>query len=448
MNKQFYIMMLVIILEFILILITSYSLLHGLLIFACLFVVVVFFLKKQDPIPIITIVSLCILASIHVARLSYIVISILLVIYILYYFINPIHRNNMKPISSVQVFFYFWVLFATLQLLISPHHQSTWEHYRSLIFGILVIFLITRFVNTLEKLKILYLVWGTCVLATIFVAYWEIFTGNSLLPMTAYPHLNVATVGFFNHNNYSFFLGLSLPIIFYWLRGNFIYQLIALFIITSTYYIVYTNNTRSVLVVLLITSIFPLINTIFVDKKQSVSRLFGIVTLLVVVIFNVDFIKNTIESISTLNFIDDSINLRKQLFLSGFAIFKENPIFGVGPGNSEYYMPNIGDKVHNFWLEILINYGILIFIGLISFFIYFIYVFLKCSSKEVRKMVWPILWSTIIFIPISSTPSSVFNFQILWLYFGLMISGITVIKNNEFQLYNKNRKNNLTVADF
>src|SRR5699024_3830715 len=99
---------------------------------------------------------------------------------------------------------------------------------------------------------------------------------------------------------------------------------------------------------------------------------------------------------------------------SAVSIFKKYPILGVGPGNSDYYMPIKGDKIHNFWLEILVNYGIVVFSGLLMFFLYSIYSLLRKKSEKLNKVVYPLLLSIIIFIPTSMTPSSIFKFQILW----------------------------------
>src|SRR5699024_4305755 len=390
---------------------------------------VIFIIKGFDPLPFIIIFSLSIIASFDLIKTGYLVIIGLSIIYLFYFLINKKYRRKIK-ISKYYMFFYILIVYVGVQLIFLPQNESTWEHVRSLVFGVIIIWLMSRIIYSKERLRLIYLVWGVCIVLTIIVGYWEIFTGDSLRPTTAYPHLDVATVGFYNQNNYSFYLALSLPIIFYWLQGGFIQKVAGLLTIGSIFYLVYVNDSRSVILMIFI-SLCALIIKLFISGQRALGTTI-IMILVIAALLNVDLFSNAYESIYSLNNDSDvSMNKRKELTISGVNIFKENPILGVGPGNSEYYMFSVGDKVHNFWLEILINYVPLILIGLISFFLSSLVMFFKNTPKEIRELMWPLLWTVIIFIPTSLTPSTIFNFQILWFLFGLMLCANTIIKNTK-----------------
>jgi len=73
---------------------------------------------------------------------------------------------------------------------------------------------------------------------------------------------------------------------------------------------------------------------------------------------------------------EGSVAIRINLAWNGLAFLYRTVGFGVGVGNAEYWMANHAFydtagilNPHNWWLEILINYGIFIFAGYLIFFI-------------------------------------------------------------------------------
>ena len=51
------------------------------------------------------------------------------------------------------------------------------------------------------------------------------------------------------------------------------------------------------------------------------------------------------------------------------------------------------------------------------------------KKSRLYNVIWPILWSIIIFIPASLAPSTIFTLPILWFLFGLIISARNIINN-------------------
>lgn len=403
---------------------TSYPLIS--LICASSFLVLIFWLTTTyNPIPVLSILFLTLIASFNLGRPSYIIVGGLTFIYLMAFVLGYKYREKISA-TNFQYFFYAWVIYAAAQIVFQTKTNLSWMHFQSLILGVLIIWLMSRFINSKNRLELTYKIWGICLLFTIIVGWWEILTGNHVRSSVAYPNATAATVGFFNQNDYSFFLAISLPVVLYWIKDKFIYRILGLFMLGSIYYLVYVNGSRLVLIILFVGLFIFLLNIIRTRKTGLVFLIISAIFLLI--LFNLDFLLGTFEKITTLNEDDASVNIRKQLTQAGFNIFKEHPFFGVGPGNIDYYMPQAGDKVHNFWLEVLVNYGVFIFIGLVLFFGWTLYTSIKKVPEEMKSLIWPMLLSIIIFVPASFTSSSIFQFEILWFFLGVMLSINTIIK--------------------
>src|SRR5699024_10643864 len=139
---------------------------------------------------------------------------------------------------------------------------------------------------------------------------------------TASPEKNVAAVGFYNRNNFSFYLGVSLPVFFYLFQKSFLYKAISICSILCIFYIVYINETRSILLLILL-SIFAFTFKLIINRK---SLLFIVTVTLIFIVFilNIDIIFDTINNILTLNDEVESSSKRTQLSLEGIEIAKES----------------------------------------------------------------------------------------------------------------------------
>ncbi|WP_371860344.1 hypothetical protein [Halobacillus faecis] len=161
--------------------------------------------------------------------------------------------------------------------------------------------------------------------------------------------------------------------------------------------------------------------------KQTKFLFFSIIFAIVLFAFFNDVIHKAINTVLTLN--NEIGGGRGKLTASAFEITTKNPL-GVGPGNIEAYMPDTGWKIHNFWLEISSNYGLLVFFGLIFLFIHSLVLLIKNRNNQLNEVLWPILWCTILFIPASTVPSSIFHFNLLWFFLGVLIAATQLIYKN------------------
>jgi len=84
---------------------------------------------------------------------------------------------------------------------------------------------------------------------------------------------------------------------------------------------------------------------------------------------------------------------------------------------------------HNWWLEILINYGILIFFGYVAMYLRVLSQLWRAwhmSKSRSEKMITEALLIAIIGFPIASTsPSSIMAFHPQWLLFAFVFAFIS-----------------------
>ena len=140
-----------------------------------------------------------------------------------------------------------------------------------------------------------------------------------------------------------------------------------------------------------------------------------------------------------------SIGIRINLIRNGFSFLLSTWGFGVGAGNFESWMQtralyptrNIINP-HNWYLEVLVNYGILIFVGYLVFYWSMLkktYQVLRThwNDPKMRLIGVAVLGSLIGFLLASMSPSYVIAFRPQWLIIALGLSYINIGVDNSDQ---------------
>lgn len=352
-------------------------------------------------------------------------------LYVVAYLADPSYRRQ-KTWTTSLTFFILWITYAVIQLFWVVHTPRTYLHMHVMVIGIAVIWFMTRMIDSANWLEKLYKVWGFSVLATVIIGWWELTTDKHLPNSGAdfYQLKHVATATFFNPNDYCFFLMVSLPVVLHWIKGKVIYKLLGLFMLISAFYFMYADEARFMILMMIACLCMFLVGLIKNHKKLL---LLFLTTVAITVYLNYDLIEKSFKQISSLQASNDSsVGARKFLTDSAWQIFKDHP-WGVGPGNVETYMPVVGfgSNVHNFWLEILANYGVVIFVGFAMFFISSLRTLYKGRKNEsLKQSITPAFSAALIFIPACVQSSSVFAFNVTWFVFGLMVCAVNIIKRD------------------
>lgn len=129
-----------------------------------------------------------------------------------------------------------------------------------------------------------------------------------------------------------------------------------------------------------------------------------------------------------------SIGTRFQLFQNGIVQLAGSSGLGVGGGNSRVvFQDSISGEwqelpLHNFWLEVIVEGGVLIGTAFIAWFLYVIWrLFLishYCRDRSVRYMARSSSTAMVALIPAAVSASSIIYFLPLWLLLGISIATI------------------------
>lgn len=390
---------------------------------------------------------------------------ILWTLFLLRSFLSPNSYLNIKRSKYELAFYLFWVLYAIISLQWALSKTDAIRHIVFLFFGFSLILFSVKYITDISLLKRLYNIWFIAYLTLILIGYWEHLTGNHL-SVSGYNHNTLAedysyvkiirvlycpTGVFRNPNDYATFLVLSIPFSFGFLKysKNYLIRILSLFsIISSIYFLIITSSRANIIAFLVEISFFLLVIS---NLKQKV-KIFSIVLVMLSVVISLfpEFITTHITNIVyDFSFLSDffdnnslgSSGIRRNLIKNCLDFVYRTWGFGVGAGNAEYWITNFSKfntngilNPHNWWIEIMTNYGIFIFVG--YFFYYFIifyniYINRKKSDNKNICMISDALLTSLIGFPIASvSSSSIISMKPQWLLFAFAIALINLRKNN------------------
>lgn len=138
--------------------------------------------------------------------------------------------------------------------------------------------------------------------------------------------------------------------------------------------------------------------------------------------------------------IDQSLNWRRELVDNGLRALYETNGLGVGAGGSVAVQEKVGKvdgrftSMHNFWVEILVEGGVIFFI---LFFMWYIKILIKLfvigRSRQNTKLIYfsnSVFLSMVGFIPGAITSSSTIYFFPMWLMLGFAENIIFLFEKN------------------
>ena len=137
---------------------------------------------------------------------------------------------------------------------------------------------------------------------------------------------------------------------------------------------------------------------------------------------------------------------RIKLIEGGLAAIRDSRLLGVGPGNAEYHMRErpgleLVHNLHNWWLEVLVNGGLAVFLGYLVFYGALLWNLFRIAVGNADKLVAfasACLFAALVGYTVGSlSPSSAIHFTPMWIHFGL---GLAVIN-----LHRKRVSDHLTV---
>ena len=315
------------------------------------------------------------------------------------------------------------------------------------------------FVYKFNNLNSILFTWTITIFIVIFDSYVEIFYGKNLL---GYGEIyKERVVSFFKDEPIvgGYLNGFLFIIVGYLFQRFFERELkfkIILFflIILLIACVIFTGERSNGIKALFGTSLFFLLNQ-KIDLRNKIISILLISCFSLVLIFNSDYLKirygdqlfsKIIDKDQRKQFIDGNLYLK--LYKSGYAVFKDYPIFGVGNKNYRVVTTNnVSEKVnenyfvsthpHQFYFEVLSEHGLigsLIFLSLL-FYLVFKYLNVIIFSKNDIQL-GCFIYLIINFLPILPSGSFFgdFNSTLFWINLSLMYACNP--KTNIFKNYN------------
>ena len=394
--------------------------------------------------------------DIGIAKLSLYRISIALsVFFLLIAFIRNDRTIKIYPndIATKYVsFFGVWLAYSILSVMWATS-LSGWVKGNYFIgIGFLAILLIHLFIHTKADLLTLFKIVAGASLLHNVIGWTEILTGNYRFAdlakldkygtFTTQPGSRIPISIFANQNDYAtlilasmFFVYLLLKVEKDYKRKSFYFVLL----ISSMYLIIRTDSRANLLALFLgVAFMVALKLKDLLSKRQIIGiATFGFLVVVVGLLFVPAFqqlgYKVASLLLDTTNEQGDSNNTRLNLIYNGFVFLAQTFGFGVGSGNIEYWMENnayfnISTKynMHNWWMEILTGYGILIFIGYVILFILILNqlarVYQNSSDAFIKQTAFVLFGYLGAFIlsSISSASNLIIEWQ--WVIFGIIIA--------------------------
>lgn len=337
-----------------------------------------------------------------------------------------------KYIQTIIYFFSFWFIYSVISFLWTPNipqalKEISYYPVHMLLFVELCVF--SRYaINTIQSICI---GWLLFVIFTGIVGIWEITTDQHL-PMSSFKEglylydrgeaiiHHFASVTFQNYNSYVVLLVASLPFIINLLVNDKTkYRNLAFATLLIIVYILAINASRGGLLSLIISIITFVFYSIISKNTKNLWNLL-IITICAIGLF-LKYSNILMQNILIRSQYGDLYqdNARSSLIADGIhVVFNEYIGLGSGIGGGftamEAYRHNGLSATHNLFLEIFVNFGLLITTAILIYIFRMLRTGLLIKDKKRKLSVW-IFFLTL--IPFSIIDSGYLLTPQIWLYF-------------------------------
>lgn len=195
-----------------------------------------------------------------------------------------------------------------------------------------------------------------------------------LRPYATFPHPNVLAA----------FLVAYMLLLFYVFPKNFKKYLYILLSIGTACLLLTLSRTEILYWIISLLCIFVIsIFKKYKNRKINIRKQVFFLIPLLIIAFGIFQNSLIIQRFLQTRISDESFAQRQELVSTSIKIFSDNPIFGTGPNNFFYHLPNTGliQPVHNIFLLILSETGIIVFFIFLYFLVKLFYGTIKTKNK-------------------------------------------------------------------
>jgi len=374
-----------------------------------------------------------------------------------------------KRFGNYDLLFLVMFVWYAISILWAPDIGYAGKYIFYIFCGISISMTIIYFSKTGKKLNALFKTIGAVLLIDLFFALLESFT-SFRLPVSPYssllPYFGKEAVNFSAFDNLLVYSDFRPPTGFHWNTNNLaIGMMMALpFFLCSHQIIVKALGTLAILIITVLAAsravflgLIIILCLYLVVVKKKIATL-SLIWMAILGLFwgmaqlsesqnpRINEIANSIEALSLYlkGDIDvgGSLEWRRELVNNGLAALKESNGLGVGAGGSVPIQEKIGGvagrftSMHNFWIELLVEGGIIFFSLIMGWYISITYNLFKISkwreNPEIQYYGSALFLAMIGFVPAAIAASSTIYFFPMWIMFGLSISVIYAYRRKRF----------------
>lgn len=378
---------------------------------------------------------------------------ILLPILVFFFMVRAFSGRGIKRSSIIRVgtylgFLGFWSFYAVVSSVWAADKGMALKDIVFLLTGAVVVFLTVYYMSSMSDLEKLRNIWIAVLVAMTAIGLWEITTGNHW-PTSSYlePTASIAdrfrpSALFYNTNDLANLIALSLPFVFVWVQSgeNLVQRLPGMVVLVVVLFVLTQTTSRSAYLGILAAIAFD-----FFFLQRGMGRLRGLATIGLIALVLIGVFPDTVRGVF------DAVGMRlgslsEEVGPEGSRLMVAETVpdmlllsygMGVGPGNAVYYIQQSSSlsvrtigALHNWWLEILSDYGIFVFAGYVVFFVKLLWGLYKAHRRvrdvASRRLCEALIMGMIAFPFASFANSSIMALPQNWIFIGFALAFLNI----------------------
>ncbi|ABV63860.1 teichuronic acid biosynthesis protein TuaE [Bacillus pumilus] len=357
-------------------------------------------------------------------------------------------------VKGILGFFSAWFLYGLISLLWAHSVTDGLKYMSLLAMGMGFVFLVVMYIQRMDQVVTFYSIWLVMTVFVMGIGFYNHFTLNHLPNTSLYLgpayKQHYPTSVFFNQNDFATFLSISFFLYLACMRqmkNGYIKAFGLLGAIAALYLILLTESRASLLGIFAGVAIYVWLLLPRVLKKWSIIAASGLVVIGIAV-FSAK-IYSTFYDLFLASQIAHSFSeplpsniARANLMKNAWHFFTNSYGFGVGAGNVSYYLAHFSIfdtdqvvEVHNWLLELMTNFGFAVMLGYISLYAYLMFTLYKqykwADTRSAKMIIEGLFAAMLSFLVSSISPSSISNLYFHWVFLGLVIAAVNMLKNKQ-----------------
>lgn len=357
-------------------------------------------------------------------------------------------------VKGILGFFAAWFLYGLISLLWAHSVTDGLKYMSLLAMGMGFVFLVVMHIQRMDQVVTFYSIWLVMTVFVMGIGFYNHFTLNHLPNTSLYLgpayKQHYPTSVFFNQNDFATFLSISFFLYLACMRqmkNGYIKAFGLLGAIAALYLILLTESRASLLGIFAGVAIYVWLLLPRVLKKWSIIAASGLVVIGIAV-FSAK-IYSTFYDLFLASQVAHSFSeplpsniARANLMKNAWHFFTNSYGFGVGAGNVSYYLAHFSIfdtdqvvEVHNWLLELMTNFGFAVMLGYISLYAYLMFTLYKqykwADTRSAKMIIEGLFAAMLSFLVSSISPSSISNLYFHWVFLGLVIAAVNMLKNKQ-----------------